>query len=105
MNPDAVLSGGGARRPRRRRVAAATTPLWLFRAGAMTAGTVFLLVYYVNLLSRPIRELAQQVDSLQSVGASVQRIRERACSMLMFGKTENVVFPTAPVGVSKALSS
>jgi ATP-binding cassette subfamily B protein len=48
----------------------------LFRAGAMTAGTVFLLVYYVNLLSRPIRELAQQVDSLQSIGASVQRIRE-----------------------------
>ena len=29
----------------------------LYRAGAMTAGTVFLLVYYVNLLSRPIREL------------------------------------------------
>jgi ATP-binding cassette, subfamily B, bacterial len=48
----------------------------LYRAGAMTAGTVFLLVYYVNLLSRPIRELSQQVDSLQSVGASVQRIRE-----------------------------
>ncbi len=47
----------------------------LYRAGVMTAGTVFLLVYYVNLLSRPIRELSQQVDSLQSVGASVERIR------------------------------
>ncbi len=48
----------------------------LFRAGRMSAGTVFLLVYYVALLTRPIRELSQQVDSLQSVGASVQRIRE-----------------------------
>jgi ATP-binding cassette subfamily B protein len=48
----------------------------LFRRGLMTAGTVFVVIYYVNLLSRPIRELSQQVDSLQSVGASVQRIRE-----------------------------
>lgn len=48
----------------------------LYRAGVMTVGTVFLLVYYVNLLSRPIRELSVQVDSLQSVGASVERIRE-----------------------------
>jgi ATP-binding cassette subfamily B protein len=42
----------------------------------MTIGTVFLLVYYISLLSQPIRELSQQVDSLQSVGASVERIRE-----------------------------
>jgi ATP-binding cassette subfamily B protein len=48
----------------------------LYRAGVMTVGTVFLLVYYVSLLSQPIRELSQQVDSLQSVGASVERIRE-----------------------------
>jgi ATP-binding cassette subfamily B protein len=48
----------------------------LYRAGRMTIGTVYLLVAYINLLSRPIRELSQQVDSLQSVGASVDRIRE-----------------------------
>ncbi len=48
----------------------------LYRRGLMTAGTVFLVVYYVVMLSRPVRELSQQVDSLQSVGASVQRIRE-----------------------------
>ena len=48
----------------------------LYRAGVMTIGTVFLVVAYIVLLSRPIRELSQQVDSLQSVGASVERIRE-----------------------------
>ena len=48
----------------------------LYRSGAMTVGTVFLLIYYMGLLARPVRELAQQVDSLQSVGASVERIRE-----------------------------
>jgi ATP-binding cassette, subfamily B, bacterial len=48
----------------------------LYRQGLMTVGTVFLMISYINLLSRPIRELSQQVDSLQSVGASVERIRE-----------------------------
>jgi ATP-binding cassette, subfamily B, bacterial len=48
----------------------------LYRAGVMTIGTVFLLISYMNLLSRPIRELSEQVDNLQSVGASVERIRE-----------------------------
>ncbi len=49
---------------------------YLYRGGLMTVGGVFLLVSYILLLSRPIRELSQQVDSLQSVGASVERIRE-----------------------------
>lgn len=49
---------------------------YLYRSGAMSIGSVFLLVTYILLLSRPIRELSQQVDSLQSVGASVGRIRE-----------------------------
>jgi ATP-binding cassette subfamily B protein len=49
---------------------------YLYRSGVMTIGTVYLLVSYIVLLSRPIRELSQQVDSLQSVGASVERIRE-----------------------------
>ena len=48
----------------------------LYRSGAMSIGTVFLLITYLTILSRPIRELSQQVDSLQSVGASVARIRE-----------------------------
>lgn len=56
--------------------AAFVTGFYLYKAGVMTVGTVFLLIYYINLLSRPIRELSQQVDSLQSVGASVERIRE-----------------------------
>jgi ATP-binding cassette, subfamily B, bacterial len=56
--------------------AAFVAGFYLYHAGRMTMGGVFLLVTYILLLSRPIRELSQQVDSLQSVGASVERIRE-----------------------------
>jgi ATP-binding cassette subfamily B protein len=48
----------------------------LFVAGAITVGTVYLIVQYVNLLSHPIRELTRQVEDLQTIGASVQRLTE-----------------------------
>jgi ATP-binding cassette subfamily B protein len=48
----------------------------LNKAGVMTVGTVYLLMNYVNLLSNPIRELTWQLENLQTVGASVERLTE-----------------------------
>jgi ATP-binding cassette, subfamily B, bacterial len=49
---------------------------YLFRAGSVSIGTVYLIVTYTNLLRRPIRELTQQVENLQNVGAATERLRE-----------------------------
>ena len=48
----------------------------LHQSGAITVGTVYLFVQYINLLSRPIRELARQVQDLQTIGASIERLTE-----------------------------
>lgn len=48
----------------------------LHHAGVLTIGTVYLIVYYTGLLARPIRELTQQVESMQNIGASVERMNE-----------------------------
>jgi ATP-binding cassette subfamily B protein len=48
----------------------------LFHAGRISLGTVYLIVYYVNLLRRPIREITQQVENLQNIGAATERLRE-----------------------------
>jgi ABC-type multidrug transport system fused ATPase/permease subunit len=48
----------------------------LYRDGAITIGTVYLLVHYVNLIGRPIRELTQQAESLQSIGAATERLSD-----------------------------
>jgi len=48
----------------------------LFREGLLTIGTVYLIVTYTNLMRRPIRELTQQVENLQNVGAATERLRE-----------------------------
>jgi ATP-binding cassette subfamily B protein len=49
---------------------------YLHLQGAMTVGTVYLLVQYANLLGRPIRELTQQIETLQNIGAATQRLAE-----------------------------
>ncbi len=49
---------------------------YLFRAGLVTIGTAYLIVHYVNLLGRPIRELTQQAESIQNVGAATERLAE-----------------------------
>ncbi len=48
----------------------------LFQRGLLTVGTVYLIIYYTNLLRRPIRELTQQVENLQNIGAATERLRE-----------------------------
>jgi ABC-type multidrug transport system fused ATPase/permease subunit len=49
---------------------------YLYRAGVITLGAVYLVVTYTNLLRRPIRELTQQVENLQNIGAATERLRE-----------------------------
>jgi ATP-binding cassette subfamily B protein len=48
----------------------------LHRSGVLTIGAVYMLINYLNLLSRPIRELTRQVEGLQTIGASVERLTE-----------------------------
>jgi ATP-binding cassette subfamily B protein len=48
----------------------------LFRDGVITLGTAYLLIHYTNLMARPIRELTQQVESLQNAGAAVERLTD-----------------------------
>jgi ATP-binding cassette subfamily B protein len=49
---------------------------YLFQNSIVTLGTVYLIVYYTNLLRRPIRELTQQVENLQNIGAATERLRD-----------------------------
>ena len=49
---------------------------YLYQQGAITIGTVYLLIHYANILGRPIRELTQQIESLQNIGASTERLAE-----------------------------
>ena len=48
----------------------------MHRAGTVSIGTAYLIVHYVQLLWRPIRELVHQTESVQNVSANTQRLAE-----------------------------
>jgi len=48
----------------------------LHRSGAITVGTIYLIVQYVNLLTQPMWELSRQIENLQGIGAAVERLAE-----------------------------
>jgi ATP-binding cassette, subfamily B, bacterial len=49
---------------------------WLYRAGDITLGTVFLIYQYAELLNRPIEQITRQMQDLQQAGASIGRVQE-----------------------------
>lgn len=49
---------------------------YLYRGGLITVGTAYLVLYYTNILGRPIHELTQHVESLQTIGASTERLAD-----------------------------
>ncbi len=49
---------------------------YLYQAQLVTLGAVYMIVTYTNLLRRPIRELTQQVESFQNIGAAVERLTD-----------------------------
>jgi ATP-binding cassette subfamily B protein len=49
---------------------------YLYRAGSITVGTVFLISWYGNTLMGPIRQINAQVQDLQQAAASIARIQE-----------------------------
>ena len=49
---------------------------WLYTAGAITIGTVYLFVHYVNLLDEPFWAMTHEIESFQTIGACVERLTE-----------------------------
>lgn len=49
---------------------------YLWSAGAITLGTVYLLFHYAELLRRPIEQLRRELEDMQRAVASVSRIDE-----------------------------
>jgi ATP-binding cassette subfamily B protein len=49
---------------------------YLYQAGAITIGTVYIIFYYTELLRRPIEQIRTQLQELQKAGASIERVEE-----------------------------
>jgi ATP-binding cassette, subfamily B, bacterial len=72
----------------------------LFQAGLLTVGTVYLVIRYVELLGRPIRELTQQMENLQTVGASMERVEELLAIQPQIKDGKGKIIPEAAISVA-----
>jgi ABC-type multidrug transport system fused ATPase/permease subunit len=57
-------------------VVAFATGFWLVRAGVLTLGAAFIILYYTEALFRPLRDLTREMENLQKAAGSLVRIRE-----------------------------
>src|SRR5512138_2919364 len=51
---------------------------YLYQAGAITIGTVYLFFQYTELLRRPLEDISDQLREFQKASAGVGRIRQLA---------------------------
>ena len=55
---------------------AVSSGYWLFTAGIITIGTVYLFVHYLSLLEEPFWAMTHEIESFQTIGACVERLTE-----------------------------
>ncbi len=48
----------------------------LFQLGAITLGTVYLFIHYMNMLETPIHALTREIEAFQMIGACVERLTD-----------------------------
>jgi ATP-binding cassette, subfamily B, bacterial len=73
---------------------------YLYRAGLVTVGTAYLIVHYINLLGRPIRELTAQAESLQNVGAATERLSELRAVKSKLPDGPGATIPDGPLSLT-----
>lgn len=73
---------------------------YLYLQGQVTAGSAFLIVYYIGMLSGPIQAIREQVEDLQRAAASIERVGElfRTQPRVQYGASGHFSPPALPAG-------
>lgn len=72
---------------------AASSGYLMFTFGAVSVGTVYMLINYVTMIESPIWALTHQVESFQKIGASVERLHELRGFQRTLVDGQGTVFP------------
>ena len=78
---------------------AITSGYWLYTAGLVTIGTVYLFVHYLNLLEEPFWAMTHEIESFQTIGACVERLTEFRSFKPEVLDGNRLTIPTKPVAL------
>ncbi len=79
---------------------ALTVATRLFRAEAVSIGTLYLIVTYTGLLIRPIARLQAEIADLQQAGASIDRVEELFATKPAIGDGPGAALPDGALAVA-----
>ncbi|MGE5224463.1 MAG: ABC transporter ATP-binding protein, partial [Omnitrophica WOR_2 bacterium] len=78
---------------------------YLFKTNTITLGTVFMIVYYNNMINWPLERITQQFQDLQRAGASlvrimgIQGIQGKIAGEEIFNLPDRLILPQGPLAV------
>ncbi len=73
---------------------------WLFGAGTLTIGGVYLVFQYVQMSHRPIEQIREELIDLQKAGASISRVEELFARQTKLVQRETLRLPDGALSVS-----
>ncbi|HEU5441566.1 MAG TPA: ABC transporter ATP-binding protein [Ktedonobacterales bacterium] len=74
----------------------------LFRAGALTIGTIYLIFQCIEMLSRPANQIRREVQDLQQADASIGRVEALLAAMPRLTDGPDDALPPGPLSVELA---
>lgn len=81
-------------------ILAVVSGYWLYTAGSISLGTVYLFIHYANLLETPIWTLIREVQSFQTIGACVERLTELRKLQPVVQDGEGKALPSGALGLA-----
>ena len=79
---------------------AITSGYWLFTAGLVTVGTVYLFIHYISLLEEPFWAMTHEIESFQTIGACIERLTEFRNFKAEVLDGAGAEIPAEPLGLS-----
>ena len=73
--------------------------VYLFRRDAITIGTVYLIIHYLQMLHAPLNAIAGEVEDLQKIKVSIERVKELVDTEAEIQDGPGISFPSEALAV------
>jgi ABC-type multidrug transport system fused ATPase/permease subunit len=73
---------------------------FLYRAGTITVGTVYLVLSYTAAIFQPLREISNQIENMQQAAAGIDRVEQLYRETSRIVNSGQAYLPDGPLGVA-----
>jgi ATP-binding cassette, subfamily B, bacterial len=73
---------------------------YLYRAGLLTIGAVYLVISYTNAIFRPLREISNQIENMQQAAAGIDRVEQLYREKSRIVEAVQDSLPDGPLGIA-----